>query len=83
MTDLIVYQVITNGGGCDGLDHTDKGGTLVTASFDKAVVTGKYGKDERYRIEPKVIDLEQAKRAALAKLNPVDRLALFGSKGRP
>lgn len=83
MTDLIVYQVISAAGGVDGMDRHELGGTLVTASFDKAAVTKKYGVDERYIIEPKVIDLEVAKREAMAKLNPIDRLALFGSKGKP
>lgn len=83
MTDLIVYQVITKPGGVDGLDHTDKGGTVVNASFDKAAMTEKYGRDCRYRIEPTVIDLGQTKEAALAKLTRIEKLALFGSKGRP
>lgn len=33
--DQIVYQVVTKGGGVDGRDHTDKGGRIKFASFDR------------------------------------------------
>lgn len=83
MTDIIVYKVVSQPGGVDGLDFNDKGGTLVNASFEKQPMTLKYGNDCRYRIEPTVIDLDTAKREAMAKLTMIDRLALFGSKGQP
>lgn len=77
MTDRIVYQVISQPGGVDGLDHGDKGGLLVNASFDKQTMYGKYGKDCRFRIEATVIDMEKAKAHAMAKLDVIDRLALL------
>lgn len=83
MTDVILYQVVTTGGGVDGLDHKDKGGEVAHVGFEKQPLTLKYGNDARYSIVPSVIDLEVAKREALAKLNKVDRLVLFGPSGRP
>jgi hypothetical protein len=83
MTDRIVYLVLSAGGGVDGMDNTDKGGTLVSASFDKAATQGKYGIDCRYKIEPQVVDVEVARNEALAKLSQLDRLVLFGEGRRP
>jgi hypothetical protein len=83
MTDVIIYRVVTQPGGEDGRDFNDKGGTVVNASFEKQAMTLKYGHDSRYRIEPIVLDLDAAKREAMAKLTKVDQLVLFGSKARP
>jgi len=73
--DRIVYTVRTAPGGVDGRDHTDKGGTLVAASYYKSDVA-KYENDTRYRVKPIVLNLANARAKALAKLDPIDRLVL-------
>ena len=32
--DKILYTVVTEPGGVDGMDHTDRGGIIVLATFD-------------------------------------------------
>mgnify|MGYP003582407657 CR=1 FL=1 len=75
MTDRIAYLLITQPGGVDGLDRDDKGGVIVAASFSKERIERRKGLDCRYRIEPRVVN-EDDKRKALAKLDKLDRLLL-------
>ena len=80
--DKIVYLVKTAPGGVDGMDHTDKGGQLALATFERAAAEKFIGKDCRYKLEPTVVDTATAKAAALAKLDKLDRLVLgFDAKG--
>ena len=75
MSHVIVYTLIANGGGVDGRDHTDKGGDLVGAYLDEAQANN--AKNAPWcKMVPQAVDMAQAKLAALAKLNPLDRLAL-------
>ncbi|MBI6727452.1 hypothetical protein YA0089_27935 [Pseudomonas viridiflava] len=75
MSHVIVYTLISQGGGVDGRDHTAKGGDLVGAYLDEA--QAKNAKNAPWcKMVPEAVDMAQAKLAALAKLNPLDRLAL-------
>lgn len=77
MSDRIVYQLISEPGGVDGLDHNDKGGTAVYATYDKEAAIRKKGNDSRLRLEPSVVDTDQVKADAMAKLSLIERLVLF------
>lgn len=74
--DKILYTLVTEGGGCDGMDFKDKGGKVVMASFSKNAVLKKKGMDSRYRLEKSVIDDEEVKGEALKKLSKVECLVL-------
>ena len=82
MTDRIVYQVVSQPGGVDGMDHNNKGGTIVFVTFNRDAAHGKYGTDCRYRIEPIVVDTVKAKAEAKTKLNLLDRLVLLGDEAK-
>jgi len=77
--EVIVYTLITNGGGIDGMDHTDKGGKMTHAFLTR-------GEAERCpnlpwcTINPIVADLRETAKNALAKLTPIERLALKNEK---
>lgn len=75
MTDKIVYLLITEPGGIDGKDCLDKGGQVRAAAYDRQTLERHPGKPWCH-IEPRVIDVEQRKRHALAKLDPLDKLVL-------
>ena len=75
MREVIVYLVNHKPGGCDGLDHTDKGG-LVKAYYLRPDAEGYVKTDTRYEILPTVVDVDKAQHAAIAKLNPLDLLVL-------
>lgn len=81
MTDRIIYLVISEPGGVDGLDNTDKGGTVVGAHFSKVVAEGQKGNDSRLRVTATVVDDEVVKAQAMAKLTLVERRVLFGHEG--
>lgn len=74
--DKILYTLVTEGGGCDGMDFKDKGGKVVMASFSTNAVERKKGMDTRYRIEKSVIDDTEVRREALKKLSKVECLVL-------
>ena len=74
--DKIVYIITSAGGGQDGLDHTDKGGRMLSAFFDREPAEKKIGHDSRYILTPTVIDVVKARQTAIAKLDPLDRLIL-------
>ena len=74
--DTIVYLVTSAPGGVDGRDHTDKGGTLLLATLDRAEAERRVGKDCRYILTPTVVDFAAARHRALAKLDKLDKLVL-------
>lgn len=76
MTDTIIYRVVTNGGGIDGLDHTDKGGKVLWAGTDKNRIPSKYNIKGWYTIESTVVDLKEEADKAVRSLDPIARLAL-------
>lgn len=74
MSDMIVYTVITEPGGVDGKDPTDKGGLMVRATFDKEQAQQHVGNDSRLKVVPVVVDPEEVLTDILAKLTPIERL---------
>ncbi len=74
MSDRIVYLLVTNPGGIDGMDASDKGGRIVDASFEKSDIESAL--NGWYRLQTCVVDEDASKREALKKLSPVDRLVL-------
>lgn len=73
--DRIVYVLVSTGGGVDGMDHTDKGGQDLEAFFNIESAR-KSPKFHYARIDKRVVEVEEARKEAIAKLNPVDRLIL-------
>jgi hypothetical protein len=73
--DRIVYVLVTDAGGVDGCDNTDKGGLEVEASFDEKVLE-RSSKFHWCHIEKRVIDTRYGKAQAMAKLSPTDKLML-------
>lgn len=71
MTDRIAYVLITEPGGIDGRDHMDKGGKIMHATWEEPKKKAPW-----CRLEKQVIEVEAAKKSALAKLDPIDRLVL-------
>ena len=76
--DKIVYLVASNPGGVDGRDHTDKGGIIKFASFDKAKAESQL--TGWHSLKKQVIDTMQVESEALAKLTEIENLVL-GLKG--
>ena len=74
MSDKIVYLIVTNGGGMDGMDRADKGGKIMFATYNKAVAEKKVGPWSH--IEPKVVDTLNTAEKALKKLDPLDILSI-------
>ena len=74
--DRIVYSVVTVGGGEDGRDASDKGGHVVFATFDKTAAEKRKGSDSRLKTVMEAVDLTAVKKAAMAKLTPLDCLVL-------
>jgi hypothetical protein len=73
--DRIVYTLVTRGGGIDGMDHTDKGGQVVFATYDRKQAEAHSSKPW-CELVPIVVDVHAGRRTALAKLSPVDKLVL-------
>lgn len=82
MTDTIVYLAVTNGGGIDGLDRTDKGGRVMAAALSRDGLDPKWHVTGWYTITPVVEDLEKVALAAWRSLTPVQRLALTSTTGK-
>lgn len=76
MADTIVYTVITEPGGCDGLDRTDKGGKVVYVSLTREAIPEHYKRDTRYYVKPEVYDLDAVANAALNRLPLVEKFAI-------
>jgi hypothetical protein len=73
LQDRILYIVVTEGGGQDGRDHTDKGGKVMLATFDLDEAKKRVGSDSRFKIEKRIVNEDDVKKA-LAKLDPIDLL---------
>lgn len=73
--DTIVYTLISRGGGVDGRDPTDEPGRLVGAFLAREEAE-KAPSRLWCDVVPQVVDMNEAKKAAVAKLDPIDRLAL-------
>ena len=73
--DTIVYTLVTKGGGIDGMDHPDKGGKMTHAFLTRGEAE-KCPNLPWCDLLPGVVDLGEVAKAALAKLTPVERLAL-------
>lgn len=73
--DRIVYKLISKGGGIDGRDHTDQGGQLRAAFWSKVEAQAS-SLAPWCEVVPEIVNVEAAKRAALAKLNAIDLLVL-------
>jgi hypothetical protein len=73
--DIIVYQLVSKGGGMDGMDSSFKGGTITAAYFTRYEAEGSKNLPWN-NIVPIVVNIKQAKKAALDKLNPIDKLVL-------
>ena len=73
--DRIVYVLVSTGGGVDGIDSTDKGGQDLEAFFDIDSAQ-KSPKFHYARIDKRVVEVEDARREAIKKLNAVDQLVL-------
>ena len=72
--DQIVYTLVSNGGGVDGKDHTDKGGKIIAASLCKNVDEKRLAYNTLQKL---VVNLDEVRAKALEKLDPIERLA-FG-----
>ncbi len=73
--DRIVYVLISNGGGVDGMDRSDKGGAIMDASFNEEEVK-KNPNLPWGTIKKRVYNMKEAKTKAMRKLNKVDKLVL-------
>lgn len=73
--DVIVYTLLSKGGGVDGRDHTDKAGKLMDAAYYRQTLE-KSGNRAWGDIVPTVVNLKEARRKALDKLDPIDKLIL-------
>ena len=80
MSDRIVYLVISEPGGVDGMDHNDKGGKVLLATFQKSAALSCKGQDSRKRIEPTVINVEEVRAEVMRKLTPIETLVMFPEK---
>jgi hypothetical protein len=75
LPDTILYTVVTEPGGVDGMDHHDKGGVIILTTFDLEEATKKVGLDSRLKVEKQIV-CEDDVRAALAKLDPIERFLI-------
>ncbi len=80
-SDVIVYCVVSKGGGMDGMDRSDKGGLIKSASFTEA--EAREACDAWSDVLTLVVSPNAIAFAALDKLNAVERLCLYGERGRP
>jgi hypothetical protein len=72
MSDRIVYLVVSNGGGVDGRDHTDKGGKILHANLIRDVAERKV--NSWSHLKPTVQDLDEI--LTNIKPTPLEKLAL-------
>jgi hypothetical protein len=83
--DQIVYLVLSNPGGIDGRDTSDKGGTIKFASFVK--LEAENNTDKWSTVTPKIVNVETQRAETLKKVNPLDLLILGlekdGSPSKP
>ena len=74
--DKIMYSLVSEPGGADGMDSKAKGGNVLHCSFDKSVIEKKKGSDSRYRIEKEVVDTDELRKQVKAKLTPAEMLVV-------
>ena len=79
--DKIVYTLIGKGGGVDGMDRNDPPGQLMDASFSKSDLLENQNLPWG-DIKPQVVNLKEARKKALAKLDPIDKLVIGLVKSR-
>ena len=75
MSECIVYQLVTNPGGVDGLDHTAKGGKVIRAHFSRAAAEDDPSAPW-CNIEPVMIDPHKVLKTATEKLSPIELLVI-------
>jgi len=78
--DRIAYLLVTAPGGADGLDPNDKGGQIISASFDLTQIeqiARKNGNDPRVILEKRIVE-DADVRAALKLLDPLEKLLVAG-----
>ena len=76
MSDRIVYEIILNPGGVDGLSQSP-GGKVTAAAWDRRALE-KHPSLPWGKIVPRVVDFERERKAALDKLTFTERLILQG-----
>ncbi len=69
--DTIVYLSISLPGGVDGKDSSDKGGQICFASLTNNLHCNPWTK-----LEKRVVEFTQLRKEVLAKLDPLEKLAL-------
>lgn len=77
MPDKIIYLVVSEPGGIDGRDFTDKGGRIKFASFDRSSAEAKL--DAWHKLKLKAVseeELDKIKNLAFEKLDKVEQLVL-------
>jgi hypothetical protein len=72
--DQIVYTVVQPSGGVDGMDPKTYPKQILFATLDKQVAQNNH--HGRYEVEKQIVDFDEALKAALSKLNPIDLLVL-------
>lgn len=82
--DTIIYTINTRPGGMDGMDPKAKGGVRA-AFFSRREAEQKcdaWSDVVPYDVVPIVVDLDEMRANVLARLNPVERLALTREASR-
>ncbi len=73
--DAVIYMVHALPGGCDGMDHTNRGGPV--KAFETLEAAKKYvGHDTRYEIKPSLVKWEGIGKVLKNKLTPAEKLYL-------
>lgn len=76
-SDKIIYQVISKGGGMDGMDHTDKGGQVQFASFEREEAENKITPwTELKLIAMSGKEITELRKKVLAKLDGTEKLVI-------
>ena len=79
--DRIIYTVVTAPGGVDGRDHTDLGGKVVAAYFEKQQAYERVGSNSNLGVKPEVVDVSALRKKILDNLEPIERLIIDPPKG--
>ena len=67
----VVYLRVSKPGGQDGGDFSDKGGIVTGAFVDETDAQCPWS-----TVRPEAVDLDSVRKDAIAKLSPLERLAL-------
>jgi hypothetical protein len=76
MSDVIVYTVVTEPGGVDGMDYKDKGGDVVAIFSDKSSAERFKALDTRYKIVPEIFNRADTIKSTKRKLDIFELYAL-------